>query len=191
VVGLLTALLARWGGAAEVAVVDRAADRLAVAAKLGLLAVSTEDGNPAVVLKERWPAGGTAGDGGERGADVAFQCSGADALLQHALNTLRPQGTVVDLGFYQDGAPHVRFGEAFHHNGLRHICAQIRRVPRRLAATWHRQRLSQETVAYLRDCGPEVRAHLITRVAPFAAAQGVFDALDAAEPGLLQALLRP
>jgi NADPH:quinone reductase-like Zn-dependent oxidoreductase len=196
VVGLLTALLARWGGAAEVAVVDRAADRLAVATKLGLAAVSTEDGNPAVVLKERWPArdaggGEGVGDGGERGADVAFQCSGSDVLLQHALNALRPQGTVVDLGFYQDGAPHVRFGEAFHHNGLRHICAQIRRVPRRLAATWHRQRLSQETVAFLGDCGPEVRAHLITRVAPFAAAQGVFDALDAAEPGLLQAVLHP
>jgi threonine dehydrogenase-like Zn-dependent dehydrogenase len=186
VVGLLTALLAKWGGAAEVAVADRAADRLAAAGRLGLLTVSTEEGDPAVALKERWAA-----DGGERGADVAFQCSGSDALLQHALNTLRPQGTVIDMGFYQGGAPAVRFGEAFHHNGLRHVCAQIRRVPRRLAATWDRRRLSRETTAFLGEYGPQVRAHLITRVAPFAAAQGVFDALDGGEAGLLQAVLHP
>jgi hypothetical protein len=36
-----------------------------------------------------------------------------------------------------------------------------------------------------------VRAHLITRVAPFASAQGVFDALDGGEAGLLQAVLHP
>ena len=184
VVGLLTALLAQWAGAAEVAVVDRAADRLAVAARLGLRAVSTADGDPAVVLKEDWASG-------ERGADVAFQCSGSDVLLQHALDALRPQGTVIDMGFYQEGAPRVRFGETFHHNGLRHVCAQIRRVPRRLATTWDRQRLSGETIAFLRDRGPQVRAHLITRVAPFAAAQGVFDALDGGEAGLLQAVLYP
>ena len=77
----------------------------------------------AVFLKERWQTG----DSGDRGADVAFQCSASGALLQLALESLRPQCTVIDLGFYQGGAPEVRFGEVFHHNGLRHVCAQIRR----------------------------------------------------------------
>jgi threonine dehydrogenase-like Zn-dependent dehydrogenase len=193
VVGLLTALLAQWAGAAEVAVVDRAPDRLAVAERLGLLAVSTAGGDAAVALKERWLAGDSwgAGEAGERGADVAFQCSASDTLLHLALNSLRPQGTVIDLGFYQGGAPQVRFGESFHHNGLRHVCAQIRRVPRRLAATWNRQRLAQETIAFLQDRGDAVREHLITHVATFGEAQAVYDALDAGEPGLIQAVLRP
>ena len=185
VVGLLTAAMARWAGAAEVAVVDRAPDRLALAERLGLLPVRTDGGDPAVWLKERWE------EDGERGADVAFQCSGSDALLHLALNSLRPQGTVIDLGFYQGGATGVRFGEAFHHNGLRHVCAQIRRVPRRLAATWDRRRLSLETLAFLGESGAAVREHLVTHVVPFSHAQGVYDALDAGRPGTIQAVLHP
>ncbi|MBI3973080.1 MAG: zinc-binding alcohol dehydrogenase [Chloroflexi bacterium] len=187
VVGLLTAMMARWAGAAEVAVVDRAPDRLAVAKRLGMFPVNTTDGDAAVALKERWQTG-TAGD---LGADTAFQCSGSDVLLNLALNSLRPQGTVIDLGFYQGGASNVRFGEAFHHNGLRHICAQIRRVPRRLAGTWNRHRLALETINFLRDCGPAVREHLITHVVPFAQAQEVYDALDAGQSEMVQAVLYP
>lgn len=186
VVGLLTALMARWAGAAEVAVVDRAPDRLAVAARLGLLAVNTTEGEAPIFLKERWR-----GDDGDHGADVAFQCSGSDVLLNLALNSLRPQGTVIDLGFYQGGAPNVLFGEAFHHNGLRHICAQIRRVPRRLASTWNRQRLAQETIHFLRECGLAVREHLITHVVPFSQAQSIYSALDSGQPYVLQAVLVP
>ena len=187
VVGLLTALLARWAGAAEVAVVDRAADRLAVAARLGLLPVNSAAGDAAVLLKQRWPTG----EPGDCGADVAFQCSGSDVLLDLALNSLRPQATVVDLGFYQGGAPNLHLGEAFHHNGLRHICAQIRRVPRRLVGTWNRHRLAAETIAFLRERGPAVREHLITHVVPFEQAQQVYDALDAGQSNLVQAVLFP
>jgi threonine dehydrogenase-like Zn-dependent dehydrogenase len=187
VVGLLIAMMARWAGAAEVAIVDRAPDRLAVAARLGLLPVNSADGDAAVQIKQRW----VSDVDGERGADVAFQCSGADALLNLALNSLRPQGTVIDLGFYQGGAPSVHFGEAFHHNGLRHICAQIRRVPRRLAGTWDRRRLAEETVEFLRDCGPAVREHLITDIVPFGEAQRAYDALDAGAPGVIQTVLEP
>ncbi len=186
VVGLLTALMARWAGAAEVAVVDRAPDRLAVAARLGLLAINTTEVEAPIFLKERWR-----GAGGDHGADVAFQCSGSDVLLNLALNSLRPQGTVVDLGFYQGGAPNVLFGEAFHHNGLRHICAQIRRVPRRLASTWDRRRLAQETIRFLHECGPAVREHLITHVVPFSQAQSIYNALDSSQPYVLQAVLVP
>ena len=88
-------------------------------------------------------------------------------------------------------APNVRFGEAFHHNGLRHLCAQIRRVPRRLAGTWDRRRLAEETIAFLRDCGPAVREHLITDVVPFVEAQRAYDALDAGAPNVIQAVLDP
>ncbi len=187
VVGLLTAMLARWAGAAQVAVVDRVPERLAVAARLGMLAVDTREGDAAVYLKELWQTG----DREDRGADVAFQCSSSDYLLNLAFKSVRPQCTVVDLGFYQGGAPNLLLGEAFHHNGLRHIAAQIRRVPRRLAGTWNRHRLALETIAFLRDCGPAIREHLITHVVPFAEAPAIYDALDRGQSDVIQAVLYP
>ena len=77
-----------------------------------------------------------------------------------AHHELRPQGTVVDLAFYQGGADAVRLGEEFHHNGLGIRCAQIGRVPRGLATTWDRERLSAETIELLRADGDAIRAWL-------------------------------
>ena len=162
VVGLLTALFARENGAASVVVLDPTPQRREVAAALGLQTLDPEADDPAVVLKTAWRH--TADD---RGADVVFQCRGQASALQLALRLLRPQGTVIDLAFYQGGADAVRLGEEFHHNGLGLRCAQIGRVPRGLAPTWDRERLSAETVALLRACGDRIRRHLISAVVPF------------------------
>jgi len=161
VVGLLTALFARAHGAASVLVLDPTPDRLAVARALGL---DTRDstGDPAPVVKTAWRHAP-----GDRGADVVFQCRGQAAALHLALRLLRPQGTVVDLAFYQGGADQVRLGEEFHHNGLGLRCAQIGRVPRGLAPVWDRERLSAETIDLLTADGDAVRKHLITAVVPF------------------------
>jgi threonine dehydrogenase-like Zn-dependent dehydrogenase len=84
---------------------------------------------------------------------VVFQCRGQPAALHLALRLLRPQGTVIDLAFYQGGADAVRLGAEFHHNGLAVRCAQIGRVPRGLAHAWDRERLSAETIDLLRADG--------------------------------------
>jgi threonine dehydrogenase-like Zn-dependent dehydrogenase len=147
VVGLLTAVFAAAHGAAEVAVADPDPERLAVARKLGL---STVDGPP----WEHW--------GG--GADLAFQCRGRSAALAGALKALRPEGVAIDLGFYQDGAPDLRLGEEFHHNGLVLRCAQIGYVP----LGWDRTALAQATVDLLDRHGPTLREHLVTDVLPLA-----------------------
>src|SRR4051794_25509519 len=162
VVGLLTALFARAHGAASVVVLDPTPQRRAVAAALGLETMDPGAGDPAVTLKTAWRH--TADD---RGADLVFQCRGQAAALHLALRLSRPQGTVVDLAFYQGGADAVRLGEEFHHNGLGIRCAQIGRVPRGLAPTWDRDRLSAATVALLRTYGVEIRKHLISAVVPF------------------------
>lgn len=163
VVGLLTALFARFHGAASVVVLDPTPQRRAVAAALGLEALDPDGADdPAVVLKTRW-AHGPEG----RGADVVFQCRGQASALHLALRLLRPQGTVVDLAFYQGGADALRLGEEFHHNGLGLRCAQIGRVPRGLAPVWDRERLSAATVDLLRGYGAAVREHLVTAVEPF------------------------
>ncbi|WP_433319430.1 zinc-dependent alcohol dehydrogenase [Micromonospora sp. CA-269861] len=162
VVALLTALFARRNGAASVVVLDPTPHRRQVAEALGLETLDPDADDPAVVLKTRWAH--TAGD---RGADVVFQCRGQAWALHLALRLLRPQGTVIDLAFYQGGADAVRLGEEFHHNGLSLRCAQIGRVPRGLAPTWDRERLSAETVDLLRTYGDAIRKHLVSAVVPF------------------------
>ncbi|TDC60190.1 zinc-binding alcohol dehydrogenase [Micromonospora sp. KC207] len=162
VVALLTALFAQRHGAASVVVLDPTPQRRGVAEALGLDTLDPDAGDPAVVLKTRWNHAA-----GDRGADVVFQCRGQAWALQLALRLLRPQGTVIDLAFYQAGADAVRFGEEFHHNGLSLRCAQIGRVPRGLAPTWDRERLSVETIDLLRAYGDQIRKHLVSAVVPF------------------------
>ena len=163
VVALFTALLARRHGAASVVVLDPDPERRAVAEALGLESLDPQGPEDvAVVLKSRW--GHAIGD---RGADVVFQCRGRAAALHLALRLARPQATVVDLAFYQDGAADLRLGAEFHHNGLGVRCAQIGRVPRGLAHTWDRERLSAETISFLRADGEAIRKHLVTAMIPF------------------------
>jgi threonine dehydrogenase-like Zn-dependent dehydrogenase len=160
VVGLLTGLFALHHGADEVVAVDSTSERLKVAEALGMVPLA--DGpDVARTLKRRWRHGAA-----DHGADVAFQCRGQAGWLATALAAMRPQGTVVDLAFYQGGADEVRLGEEFHHNGLGVRCAQIGRVPRGMAHSWSRARLSAETVDLLRAHGPALREHLVTDVVP-------------------------
>jgi threonine dehydrogenase-like Zn-dependent dehydrogenase len=153
-VGLLTALLVQLHGAATVTVADPSPQRLAVAAALGLGTV-VDDG-------EAWRSVKQVDGAGQAGADVAFQCRGHAGSLATALKSLRPQGCVIDLGFYQAGADEVRLGEEFHHNGLGIRCAQISRVPRGMAGTWDRPALAAVTLDLLRERGDDVRRHLVT-----------------------------
>lgn len=162
VVGLLSGLFARAHGAAEVAVVDRTASRLAAAEALGLTPVDSTQVEPGRLLKTRWRHAP-----GDRGADVVLQCRGQAWALATALRLLRVQGTVIDLAFYPGGAEEVRLGEEFHHNGLSLVCAQIGRVPRGMGHLWDRERLSAETIRLLTRYGDAVREHLVTDVVPF------------------------
>ncbi|MFG1702837.1 zinc-binding dehydrogenase [Nonomuraea sp. M3C6] len=183
VVGLLTACFAISAGAAEVVVVDETPARLAVAERLGAN-VLTSDDDPAVDLKRRWRHGPN-----DRGADVVFQCRGQPRALALALRLLRPQGTLVDLAFYTQGAQEVRLGEEFHHNGLTLRCAQIGRVPRGLAHAWDRERLSHETITLLRQRGRLLREHVITDVVGFAEAPEFLADLAARRRQTIQAVL--
>jgi threonine dehydrogenase-like Zn-dependent dehydrogenase len=185
VVGLLTALFARHHGAASVVVLDPTPQRRAVAEAFGLDTLDPEAGDdPAIVLKTAWRH-----HTGDRGADVVFQCRGQAAALQLALRVLRPQGTVVDLAFYQGGADAVRFGDEYHHNGLSLRCAQIGRVPRGLTPTWDRERLSAETIELLRDAGDAIRTSLITTRLSFAETPTFLHDLAARRRSTLQAVI--
>ncbi len=181
VVGLLTALFAVHHGAGDVAVADPDPRRLSAAAGLGVETVDERTVETWRWCKERWPHGP-----GDRGPDMVFQCRGRPAVLHEALRSLRPQGVVIDLAFYQAGAPELRLGEEFHHNGLAIRCAQIARVPRGLAGTWNRRRLADETAQLLAARGDAVRRHVVTDVVPVREAPAVVAELARRERSALQ-----
>lgn len=181
VVGLLTALLALQCGARSVAVADPDPARLAAAAGLGAEVVDERSNEVWRWSKERWAHGPA-----DRGADLVFQCRGRAAVLHDALRSLRPQGSVIDLAFYQGGAADLRLGEEFHHNGLTIRCAQIGRVPRGFAPSWDRRRLSEETGRLLAAHGSAVRQHLVSDVVPARDAAEAVQALSRRERTALQ-----
>jgi threonine dehydrogenase-like Zn-dependent dehydrogenase len=185
VIGLLVGLLARHHGAAEVVVADPTPARLEVAARLGLEPLDQTVEGAWLAIKRRWRHGA-----GDHGADVAFQCRGRPGALRDALRMLRPQGTVIDLAFYQEDATEVRLGEEFHHNGLAIRCAQIARVPRGLEGSWDRRRLAEETLGLLAAEGDAIRKHLISDVVPLDAAPSLFQEVAARRRQVLQAVFK-
>jgi NADPH:quinone reductase-like Zn-dependent oxidoreductase len=186
VIGLLTGLFAAHHGAAEVVVLDPTRSRRAAAERLGLRALDPDDGDAAVILKSRWRH-----SGGDRGADVVFQCRGRTEFLTLALRLLRPQGTVIDLAFYTDDGAPLALGTEFHHNGLTIRCAQIGRVPRGTAHRWDRERLSAETISLLMRHGNAIREHVITDIVPLEGGPALLTDLAERRRHVIQAVLTP
>ena len=178
-VGLFCALFARQGGASEILVVDPSAFRQDIARKMGFAAM--DEGEAVRYAKSAWhdKVGG-------RGAAYVFQTRARSDSLHHCLQALRPQGTVIDLAFYQGGMDATRLGEEFHHNGLAIRCAQINRMPRPVAHAWDQRRLSQETLRLLDSDGDAIRQHMITHVVPYDEGPDFLRRLVAERPDFLQ-----
>ncbi|WFR96067.1 glycosyltransferase [Rhizobium tumorigenes] len=182
-VGLMTALFAQAHGASDVVIADPSEFRRRKAEALGLTAMTEDQAwNHA---KARWHDGAMG-----RGADLVFQTRAHSDSLHMALKALRPQGTVIDLAFYQGGADGLRLGEEFHHNGLNLVCAQINRVPRGLAPLWDRRRLALATIDLLTARGAEIREHMITHVIPIDDAPGFLVDLVENRPDFLQVVFQ-
>jgi L-iditol 2-dehydrogenase len=89
-IGLVTLLACKAMGAAEVHVVDRLANRLALAKKVG--ASSVIDATSVDPVREvlRLTAGS--------GADIVIECAGANGTMEQTVNCVRKGGTVVFVG---------------------------------------------------------------------------------------------
>lgn len=179
-VGLFCALFAQRAGA-EVVVVDPSPWRQDLARRMGFAAMGEDDAWQ--YAKDRWHSKHG------RGAEIVFQTRAHSESLHLALRALRPQGTVIDLAFYQGGLSGARLGEEFHHNGLTIRCAQINRMPRPLAHAWDQRRLAQETRALLHTHGAAIRQHMITHVVPFDDAPDFLRHLVRDRPDFLQIVL--
>jgi predicted dehydrogenase/glycosyltransferase involved in cell wall biosynthesis/NADPH:quinone reductase-like Zn-dependent oxidoreductase len=176
-VGLLTALFARAGGAETVLVAEPSPYRRAIADCMGLHALPED---------EAWRAAKSWRSDTGHGADIVFQTRARSESLNLALRSLRPQGRVIDLAFYQGGMTGTRLGEEFHHNALSITCAQIGRVPAGLSPRWTRARLAAETVALLERDGQAIRDHMITHLVPFDDAPAFLTHLVKDRPDFLQ-----
>lgn len=183
VVGIFTALFAQRAGASEVVIADPSPFRRMRCDCLGMTAMDEEQAWQHA--KSRWLHGGD-----DRGADVVFQTRADSGSLHRALKALRPQGTVIDLAFYQGGADGAWLGEEFHHNGLSIRCAQVNRVPRGLSFHWDKARLARETVALLAERGAEIKAQVITHVIPFDEGPRFLDHLVRERPEFLQIVFK-
>jgi threonine dehydrogenase-like Zn-dependent dehydrogenase len=181
-VGLMTALFARRAGATEVVVADPSPWRRQRLKAMGFDAMDEEEAWRHA--RDHWHSGG------DRGADFVFQTRAHAGSLHTALRALRPQGTVIDLAFYQGGAAALRLGEEFHHNGLTIRCAQINRVPRGLAHIWNRRRLALETVALLQAEQPLMLREMITHIVDFDEAPAFLSALVENRPEFMQIVFK-
>ena len=181
-VGLMTALFAQRAGAAELVVADPSPWRRRKLEAMGIAAMDEEQAWQHA--KTQWHSGA------DRGADFVFQTRAHAGSLHTALRALRPQGTVIDLAFYQGGAEALRLGEEFHHNGLAIKCAQINRVPRGLGHQWDRRRLALETVSLLEAVGDTVKREMITHIVPFDDAPAFLGELVETRPEFLQIVFK-
>jgi threonine dehydrogenase-like Zn-dependent dehydrogenase len=181
-VGVMTALFARRAGASAVVVADPSPHRRKVVEAMGIMAMDEDQAWQ--YARTHWHSGA------ERGADFVFQTRAHASSLHTAFRALRPQGTVIDLAFYQDGAPDLRLGEEFHHNGLALRCAQINRVPRGLIHRWDRKRLALETIALLRDDGASILREMITHIVPFYDGPAFLAELIETRPDFLQIVFK-
>jgi hypothetical protein len=105
-----------------------------------------------------------------------------------AFASTRRQGTVIDLAFYDKGAPNLELGREFHHNGLRHLCAQIGHLPRGVDPDWDMDRLRQVMLDFLKEEGAAIRRHLITDVLPMTEAGDFIAAISAHRRHTVQAV---
>ncbi|MEM6994045.1 MAG: zinc-binding alcohol dehydrogenase [Myxococcota bacterium] len=123
VVGCLTAHLAARVPGCDVTLVDIDPERESTAAALGVAFAA-----PGEV---------------EGGADVVFHASATTEGLQHSLDLVGREATVVELSWYGDDAVRLQLGGAFHPGRTRLQSSQVGSIPPHRAPRWtYRRRLA-------------------------------------------------
>lgn len=178
--GQIVIQAARASGASVIGV-DPVAGRREMAERLG--ADRTLDPRAAAVAEV------IKGETGGRGADVCIEVSGAPAALAEAMRTVAYASRVVAMGFFQGEARGLHLGDEFHHNRIELISSQISGVAPGASHRWSKLRLWQ-TAVRLQHEGRLNLLPLITDCVPFAEAPALFARLDAADPAVLQAVLK-
>ncbi len=95
-IGLVTALAARAGGCGRVIIADMIEEKLALAAKFGIIPVNIKKENLAARVSELT---------GGWGANIIFEASGSAAAIRNIFDPLCPGGAVVFIGMPVEPVP--------------------------------------------------------------------------------------
>ena len=161
VIGLLTTQLLIAQGDAVLAV-DTMPHRLKLAEQFGATSFPAQQGDLALLMRERCAG---------HAPDRVIELTGAYPALHQAIRVAGVGGTVVAAGFYQGPATALDLGEEFHNNRVTVVSSQISAIPPALSSRWTRERL-HETVIKLCAAG---------RIDPLPLVSHVMSARDAAE----------
>jgi len=110
-----------------------------------------------------------------RGADVALEASGQPAALQHAIDAVAFQGTVVVTSWYGNKLVSLDLGARFHRDRLRLRSSQVSTIDPALSRRWDRQRRLAVAVNLLDRLPLE---DLISHRFPIDAAAAAYDLID-------------
>lgn len=158
-IGLLTGLMARHAGAAQVLISDPDPARLRIAAQLGLVPVDLRGEDPAARVMAA-----TGGDG----ADMVFECAGVEATALEMTRIVRPGGTICLASLHETPNPVALLDIAFK---------EIRLIGSRVYTREQFRRsidLAQTLATPLQS--------LISDILPLSAAKNVFGIID--NPGI-------
>jgi alcohol dehydrogenase len=125
---------------------------------------------------------------GGRGPDAAINCSGSEAGLQLAMDTLCFEGTLVEASWYGSRPVTLELGAAFHRRRLRLVSSQVSRVASALGPRWDKRRRLALAVELLPVLDP---SRFITHRFPLSRAQEAFELLDRRPERVLQIVLEP
>ncbi|HQK22030.1 MAG TPA: zinc-binding dehydrogenase [Candidatus Latescibacteria bacterium] len=184
VIGLLLVALCRRAGADPVIAVDPLETRRDMARAFGAHHALAPGPELALTVRELCRG---------KGADVAFEVSGAYPALHEAFRvTANPYGTVVAGGFYQGEAKGLFLGEEFHHSshgmgGATRMVALHERIESP-ASAWGLRRVL-ETVWRLLVDGSLPVERLVTHVYPASRAAEAFRLVDEHPEACLKVVL--
>jgi 2-desacetyl-2-hydroxyethyl bacteriochlorophyllide A dehydrogenase len=92
-IGIMIAAVCRKAGAAEVVISDLSTSRLAMAEKLGATHIVNAGKEDLKLEVGKWS--------GEKGFDKAFECVGAEATFRQAMELVKMNGLVTDVGIFE------------------------------------------------------------------------------------------
>lgn len=170
VVGLLSGLLARLGGARRVRLVEPSETRRRLAGELGFDQALGLDQSP------------RSADG-----DVVIEASGNPASLDQAIACARQEGVVVVASFYGQRVAPVSLGAEFHRRRLTLRASQVSQIPPERAAGWSLERRFELVSELLRDTRLDA---LLEPSLPFDEAPAAYERLASAPGQARQVVFR-
>lgn len=114
--------------------------------------------------------------------DIAFHASASEAGLQHALDHVGVEGTVVEMSWFGERAVQLRLGAAFHARRLRIVSSQVGMLPANRRARWSYARRMNLAMQLLADARLDA---LVSSESPFETAAAQLDQIFNGDGGTM------